>query len=75
MTFGLVCLLASGYVRPTPLSRDRIVDAALKILDAEQLSAVTMRRVATELSTGRLAASSPAFPLTDSRTSCRWPGP
>ena len=45
MTFGLVCLLASGYVRPTPLSRDRIVDAALKILDAEQLSAVTIRRV------------------------------
>ena len=36
----------------TPLSRTRIVDAALKILGAEQLSAVTMRRVAAELNTG-----------------------
>lgn len=36
----------------TPLSRARIVEAALRILDAEQLSAVTMRRVAAELATG-----------------------
>lgn len=36
----------------TPLSRQRIVDAALNILDAEHLSAVTMRRVAAELGTG-----------------------
>lgn len=35
-----------------PLSRERVVDAALKILDAEQLSAVTMRRVAAMLGTG-----------------------
>ncbi|MBA3339675.1 MAG: TetR/AcrR family transcriptional regulator [Geodermatophilaceae bacterium] len=36
----------------TPLSRDRIVEAALKILETEQLSSVTMRRVAAALSTG-----------------------
>jgi AcrR family transcriptional regulator len=35
-----------------PLSEDLIVDTALRILRAEGLEAVTMRRVATELDTG-----------------------
>jgi AcrR family transcriptional regulator len=35
-----------------PLSEDLIVETALKILRAEGLEAVTMRRVATELDTG-----------------------
>ena len=37
---------------PRTLSRDAIVDAALRVLDAEGLAAVTMRRVADELATG-----------------------
>jgi AcrR family transcriptional regulator len=47
-----------GRARPTErrtarsLSRGAIVDAALKLLDAEGLDAVTMRRVADELGTG-----------------------
>jgi AcrR family transcriptional regulator len=36
----------------TPLSQDAIVDAALKVLDREGLSAMSMRRVAQELGTG-----------------------
>ena len=32
-----------------PLSRDRVVDAALRVMDAEGLEAVSMRRVAREL--------------------------
>jgi AcrR family transcriptional regulator len=35
-----------------PLTADRIVDAALKVLDTEGLDAVSMRRVADELHTG-----------------------
>lgn len=35
-----------------PLSADKIVDAAFKVLDAEGLDAVSMRRVADELDTG-----------------------
>ncbi|GIF49965.1 TetR family transcriptional regulator [Asanoa ferruginea] len=35
-----------------PLSADKIVDAAFKVLDAEGLDAVSMRRVADELNTG-----------------------
>ncbi|MBX6765955.1 MAG: TetR/AcrR family transcriptional regulator C-terminal domain-containing protein [Actinomadura rubrobrunea] len=35
-----------------PLSQERIVDAALRVLDAEGLEAVSMRRVAQELGTG-----------------------
>ncbi len=49
-----------------PLSRDRIVAAALRILDAEQLSAVTMRRVAAELGTGPASLSAHV----STRTSC-----
>jgi AcrR family transcriptional regulator len=37
---------------PRSLSRESIVDAALDVLDAEGLGAVTMRRVAEELGTG-----------------------
>jgi AcrR family transcriptional regulator len=33
----------------TPLTRERIVDAALRLMDAEGLEAVTMRRVAREV--------------------------
>lgn len=36
----------------TPLSRDRIVQVAIELIDAEGTEAVTMRRVATELGTG-----------------------
>jgi AcrR family transcriptional regulator len=35
-----------------PLTRDRIVETAISVLDAEGLEAVTMRRVAQELGTG-----------------------
>jgi len=35
-----------------PLSQDAIVDAAIRVLDAEGLDAVSMRRVAEELKTG-----------------------
>jgi AcrR family transcriptional regulator len=37
---------------PRTLSRDAIVDAALRVLDSEGLAALTMRRVADELGTG-----------------------
>lgn len=37
---------------PRSLSRDAILDAAMRVLDAEGLDAVTMRRVASELGTG-----------------------
>jgi AcrR family transcriptional regulator len=37
---------------PRSLSREAILDAAMTVLDAEGLDAVTMRRVATELGTG-----------------------
>ncbi|WP_323097668.1 TetR/AcrR family transcriptional regulator [Intrasporangium sp. YIM S08009] len=36
----------------TPISLERIVDTALRIVDAEGTEGVTMRRVATELGTG-----------------------
>ena len=48
-----------GSARPTQrrasrtLSREAIVDAAIEVLDAEGLSAVTMRRVADVLGTGQ----------------------
>lgn len=35
-----------------PITQDAIVDAALRVLDAENLDAVSMRRVAQELDTG-----------------------
>lgn len=35
-----------------PLSQEAIVDAAMRVLDAEGLDAVSMRRIATELGTG-----------------------
>src|SRR4051812_22030872 len=44
----------SARERPArpPLSREALVDAGLKVLEAEGLDAVTMRRVAAELDTG-----------------------
>ena len=42
---------SDGAGRP-PLSRDRIVQAALAIIDAEGLDALNMRRVAANLDTG-----------------------
>jgi TetR/AcrR family tetracycline transcriptional repressor len=36
----------------TPLSRERIVDAALAVVDADGLDALSMRRVAADLGTG-----------------------
>jgi|HubBroStandDraft_4_1064222.scaffolds.fasta_scaffold90880_2 AcrR family transcriptional regulator len=41
--------------RRSPLDRARIVDAALRVADAEGLDAVTMRRVARELRTGAMS--------------------
>ncbi|HEY7047762.1 MAG TPA: TetR/AcrR family transcriptional regulator [Jatrophihabitantaceae bacterium] len=38
--------------RRDPLTREQIVDAALKLLDAEGLDGFSMRRLATELGTG-----------------------
>ncbi|MET8777314.1 TetR/AcrR family transcriptional regulator [Nocardia sp. NPDC004654] len=40
--------------KPT-LTLDRIVEAAIRVADAEGLAAVTMRRVATELGTGTMS--------------------
>jgi AcrR family transcriptional regulator len=38
--------------RVAPISRDAIVEAAIRILDAEGVDALTIRRLATELDTG-----------------------
>jgi AcrR family transcriptional regulator len=40
---------ASPTRRREPLTRERIVDAALRVMDAEGLDAVTMRRIGREL--------------------------
>lgn len=42
----------SGTGRPPEWSREQITTAAIAVADADGLSAVTMRRVATELGTG-----------------------
>jgi AcrR family transcriptional regulator len=42
----------SGKRRREPISREAIVDAAIRLLDAEGLDALSMRRVADELGTG-----------------------
>ncbi len=46
--------LNATAVRPArdPISRDAIVDAAIRLLDAEGLDALSMRRIADELGTG-----------------------
>ncbi|MFF5079301.1 TetR/AcrR family transcriptional regulator C-terminal domain-containing protein [Actinoplanes sp. NPDC000266] len=41
--------------RPPSHTRDQVVDAAVAIADAEGLSAVTMRRVATEIGAGAMS--------------------
>jgi AcrR family transcriptional regulator len=43
---------ARGEARKQRLSRDTIVDAALKVVDAEGLDGLSMRRVGAELETG-----------------------
>ncbi|WP_109526774.1 MULTISPECIES: TetR/AcrR family transcriptional regulator [Nocardia] len=53
-------LLWHGGPRPSRgpkpgLTLDRIVEAAIRVADAEGLAAVTMRRVATELGTGTMS--------------------
>lgn len=45
----------TAATRRSPLDRARIVRAALRVADAEGLSALTMRRVATELGTGAMS--------------------
>ncbi|MBV9412603.1 MAG: TetR/AcrR family transcriptional regulator C-terminal domain-containing protein [Acidimicrobiia bacterium] len=42
----------AGTRTKQPLSRDAIVDAAIKVLDAEGVDALTIRRLADELGTG-----------------------
>src|SRR5581483_5119125 len=42
----------SGTRTKQPLSRDAIIDAAIKVLDAEGVDALTIRRLADELGTG-----------------------
>lgn len=52
MTSALTTGIAADRVRPeprTPLSRDRVLAAALEIADGEGLAAVSMRRVAARL--------------------------
>ena len=46
---------SGAAARRSPLDRARIVDAALRVADAEGLDAVTMRRVARELRTGAMS--------------------
>ena len=41
--------------RPPAYSRDQVVEAAIRIADAEGLPAVTMRRVATEIGAGAMS--------------------
>ena len=42
--------MKTNEVRPRePLTRDRVIDAALRLMDAEGLEAVTMRRIAREV--------------------------
>jgi AcrR family transcriptional regulator len=41
--------------RPPAHSRDQVVDAAIRIADAEGLAAVTMRRIATEIGAGAMS--------------------
>jgi AcrR family transcriptional regulator len=43
---------AKGTPRPRHLSREAIVQAALRVVDTEGVDAVTMRRIADELDTG-----------------------
>jgi AcrR family transcriptional regulator len=42
----------AGKRRRDPISREAIVDAAIRLLDAEGLDALSMRRIADELGTG-----------------------
>src|SRR5580693_6659871 len=53
--YGLLWDEERAGARRSPLDRARIVDAALRVADAEGLDAVTMRRVARELRTGAMS--------------------
>ena len=50
--------MAEPPLKREPLNRDRIVQAALEIADAEGLDALTMRRLAVELGAAPMAAYS-----------------
>lgn len=41
--------------RPPQHTRDQVVDAAIRVADAEGLAAVTMRRIATEIGAGAMS--------------------
>ena len=41
--------------RPSPLSREKIVAAALRVADAEGFASVSMRRIAQELDVGTMS--------------------
>ncbi|MER7950896.1 TetR/AcrR family transcriptional regulator C-terminal domain-containing protein [Streptomyces sp. NPDC096079] len=52
---GTLVAARSGDTRPEPLTRRRVVRAALELADAEGLNALTMRRLATVLDTSAMA--------------------
>src|SRR3954464_12647728 len=41
--------------RPPAYTRDQVVEAAIRLADAEGLAAVTMRRIATEIGAGAMS--------------------
>jgi hypothetical protein len=54
-------MLATDAVR-APLSRERVVAAAMQLADGEGLSAITMRRLAADLGVEAMSLSSTGSP-------------